>query len=179
VNLYAAFVKAGLISVDAAGKITAWKATLWPAGGTAAIMLKDPSDDAVRSRVSSLLGQLAGDPSNGVEKILSHAEIIAHRGFPDAAFLVAFKPGFELGLSLTGELLAPPSNLGTHGYLPETPEMRSSFFLVGPRIPAGRSVGEIDMRQIAPTLARAMNVSLKDAEMAPLELGERQGAVAR
>ena len=172
VNLYTAFVKAGLISVDATGKITSWKATPWPAGGTAAIMLKDPSDDAVRGQVGSLLGQLASDPSNGIDKVLSHDEIVAHRGFPDAAFLIAFKPGFELGLSLTGELLAPPSNLGTHGYLPETPEMRSSFFLVGPRIPAGRSVGEIDMREIAPTLARAMNVKLKDAEMAPLSIGD-------
>jgi predicted AlkP superfamily pyrophosphatase or phosphodiesterase len=174
VNLYTAFVKAGLISIDPAGKISAWKATLWPAGGTAAIMLKDPSDDAVRGQVGKLLEQLAGEPSNGIEKILSHAEIVAHRGFPDAAFLVAFKPGFELGLALTGEPLAPPSNLGTHGYLPETPEMRSAFFLVGPQIPAGLSVGEIDMRQIAPTLARAMNVRLKDAEMAPLTLGGRQ-----
>ncbi len=174
VNLYTAFVKAGLISVDAAGKITAWRATPWPAGGTAAIMLKDPSDDAVRGQVGSLLGQLAGDPSNGIERILSHAEIVAHRGFPDAAFLVAFKPGFELGLSLTGDLLGPPSNLGTHGYLPETPEMRSSFFLVGPRIPAGRSVGEIDMREIAPTLARVMNVKLKDAEMAPLAFADQR-----
>jgi predicted AlkP superfamily pyrophosphatase or phosphodiesterase len=172
VNLYIAFVRAGLISIDAAGKMTAWKATPWPAGGSAAIMLKDPSDDAVRVQVGVLLGQLASDPSNGIERILSHAEIVAHRGFPDAAYLVAFKPGFELGLSLTGELLAPPSNLGTHGYLPETPEMRSAFFLVGPKIPAGRSVGEIDMRQIAPTLARVMNVRLKDAEMAPLAIGE-------
>jgi predicted AlkP superfamily pyrophosphatase or phosphodiesterase len=171
VNLYTAFVAEGLISLDAAGKITAWRATPWPAGGTAAIMLKDPKDDAVRGQVGALLARLAADPSNGIERILSHAEIVAHRGFPDAAYLVAFKPGFELGMSLTGPLLAPPSNLGTHGYLPETLEMRSAFFMIGPGIPAGRSVGEIDMRQIAPTLARVLQVTLKDAELAPLAIG--------
>ena len=26
-------------------------------------------------------------------------------------------------------------NLGMHGYLPEHPEMRSSFFMVGPQVP--------------------------------------------
>jgi predicted AlkP superfamily pyrophosphatase or phosphodiesterase len=170
VNLYTAFVEAGLISLDASGKITAWKATPWPAGGTAAIMLKDPKDDAVRGQAGALLASLAGDAANGIERILTHADIVAHRGFPDAAFVVAFKPGYELGLSLTGPLLAPPSNLGTHGYLPETAEMRSAFFMIGPRIPAGRSVGEIDMRQIAPTLARVLQVKLKDAEMAPLSM---------
>jgi predicted AlkP superfamily pyrophosphatase or phosphodiesterase len=172
VNLYTAFVEAHLISLDAAGKITTWKATPWPAGGTTAIMLKDPKDDAVRGQVEALLKRLAGDPANGVSRILSHAEIVAHRGFPDAAFLVAFKPGYELGMSLAGPLLAPPSNLGTHGYLPETAEMRAAFFLVGPHVPAGHSVGEIDMRQIAPTLARMLQVKLKDAEMAPLAIGD-------
>ena len=171
VNIYTAFVDAGLISIDAAGKITAWKAAPWPAGGSAAIMIKDPKDNRVREQVSTLLDRLAGDSTIGIERILTHEEIVKHRGFPDAAFLVAFKPGYELGLSLTGPLLAPPSNLGTHGYLPERPEMRSSFFMIGPQIPAGKSVGEIDMRQIAPTLARAMQVKLRDAEMVPLEIG--------
>ncbi len=172
VNLYTAFIEAGLITIDAAGKITEWKATPWPAGGSAAIMIKDPKDDKVREQVSTMLERLAGDPANGIERILTHEEIVRHRGFPDAAFLVAFNPGYELGLSLTGPLLGPPSNLGTHGYLPERPEMRSSFFMVGPQLPAGKSLGEIDMRQIAPTLARALQVKLKDAELAPLEIGD-------
>jgi hypothetical protein len=48
--------------------------------------------------------------------------------------------------------------------------MRSTFLLIGPHVPAGRSLGEIDMRQIAPTLAAIMHVSLKDAELGPLPL---------
>jgi hypothetical protein len=48
--------------------------------------------------------------------------------------------------------------------------MRSSFFLIGPHIAAGRSLGEIDMRQIAPTLANIMHISLPRAELGPLAL---------
>jgi predicted AlkP superfamily pyrophosphatase or phosphodiesterase len=173
VNLFTAFVSAGLISVDADGKITAWKATPWAAGGTAAIMLADAGNETVRAQVSALLEQLASSPANGIDRILSHAEIAAGHGFPDAAFLVAFKPGFEMGLALSGDLVAKPANLGMHGYLPERPEMRSSFFMIGPQVPAGRSLGEIDMRQIAPTLARVLRVRLNDAEMAPLALGNQ------
>jgi predicted AlkP superfamily pyrophosphatase or phosphodiesterase len=104
--------------------------------------------------------------------VLEHAGIAAGHGYPDAAFLVAFKPGFEFGSSLSGDLVTKPSNLGMHGYLPEQPEMRSAFFMIGPHVPAGRSVGEIDMRQIAPTLARVLHVTLRDAEMEPLALGD-------
>jgi hypothetical protein len=46
--------------------------------------------------------------------------------------------------------------------------MSSSFFLVGPGVTRGKSVGEIDMRQIAPTLAHILRVSLPEAESEPL-----------
>ena len=171
VNLAAAFVAAGLISVDGAGKVTAWQASPWPAGGTAAIMLADPANDAVRAEVRLLLGLLAADPANGIDRVLDHAEIAAGHGFPDAAFLVAFRPGYELGPALSGALVAAPANLGMHGYLPQYPEMRSSFFIVGPGISPGRALGEIDMRRIAPTVARALHVTLRDAELVALDLG--------
>jgi predicted AlkP superfamily pyrophosphatase or phosphodiesterase len=57
-----------------------------------------------------------------------------------------------------------------HGYWPDQPEMRSSFFLVGPTLAKGHLVGEIDMRQIAPTVAKIMGVSLASAELPPLPL---------
>jgi hypothetical protein len=61
-----------------------------------------------------------------------------------------------------------------HGYLPANPEMRSSFFLVGPSVPHSNSLGEIDMRQIAPTLAQILGVNLPDAELKPLNIHSPQ-----
>jgi predicted AlkP superfamily pyrophosphatase or phosphodiesterase len=170
VNLYAAFLGAGLFSLDEAHKIKDWKAIPWPAGGSAAIMLKDPADVDTRQQVAGLLAQLASDPANGVDRVLTADQLKAGGGFPDAAFLIAFKVGFELGYGFVPPLVGPPANLGMHGYLPDLPEMRSSFFLVGPGVKAGKSVGEIDMRQIAPTLAGLLKVKLSGAEMAPVAL---------
>ena len=42
--------------------------------------------------------------------------------------------------------------------------MDSSFFIIGPGIQAGRNLGRIDMRDIAPTLAKLLGVSLPQAE---------------
>ena len=170
VNLYSAFLQAGLFSVDGTQTITGWKAMPWPAGGGAAIMLADPEDSAVRTQVAGLLDSLMENSANGIDQILTRSDIVQRRGFPDAAFFVAFKVGYEFGNSLLPPLIAEPANLGMHGYLPEFPEMRSSFFLIGPGIPAHRSLGEIDMRQIAPTMAGIMHAPLKDAEMEPLLL---------
>jgi predicted AlkP superfamily pyrophosphatase or phosphodiesterase len=133
-------------------------------------MLADPKDDAVRAQVAALLARLASDPDNGIERIWSHEEIVADRGFPDAAFLVAFKTGYEIAYAFTPPLISAPADLGMHGYPPENPEMRSSFFLVGPNVPVGRSLGGIDMRRIAPTLAHILHAPLTAAELPPLDL---------
>ena len=170
VNLYKAFLDAGLFTLNEAHKISSWKAIPWKAGGSAAVMLANPDDATVRGEVGSLLNKLASDPDNGIDRILTHDEILLERGFPDAAFLVSFKTGYELGLSYTAALVSGPSNRGMHGYLPDRAEMRSSFFITGPHVAAGRSLGEIDMRQIAPTLANILGISLPDAELGPLSL---------
>jgi len=170
VNLYVAFREAGLFTADDANKISSWKAVPWPAGGTAAVMLADPGDAEVRAEVAALLDRLARDPGNGIERILDHDEIVRAGGFPDAAFLVSFKNGYEVGTAFSGPLISGPSNLGMHGYLPDHPELRSSFFIVGPQVAAGRSLGEIDMRRIAPTLAKILRISLREADLSRLSL---------
>jgi predicted AlkP superfamily pyrophosphatase or phosphodiesterase len=170
VNLYAAFRDAGLFTVDKDNAITDWKAMLWPAGGSAAVMLADPKDQAVRARVKALLDKLASDPANGIERIWSEEEIQRGGGFPHAAYLISLRIGYEMAYSLSLPLITKPSNLGMHGYVPENAEMRSSFFIVGPHIAKGRAMGVIDMRQIAPTIADILHVRLGGAELAGIAL---------
>jgi predicted AlkP superfamily pyrophosphatase or phosphodiesterase len=165
VNLYAAFLDAGLFSVDKDNKVTDWKAMLWPAGGSAAVVLADPKDETVRTKVKALLDKLAADPANGIDRIWSRAEIQKGRGFPDAEYLIALKIGYETAYGMKLPLIAKPGNLGMHGYVPDESQMRSSFFIVGPQVAKGRSLGEIDMREIAPALAAILHVHLAAAEM--------------
>jgi predicted AlkP superfamily pyrophosphatase or phosphodiesterase len=170
VNLYSAFHDAKLFSLDRHNNITAWKAMPWPAGGAAAIMLADGKDEQTFEKVDVLLHQLATDPANGIDRILTHDELLREGGFPEAAFFVSFKIGYELGYGFKSPLVSAPTNGGMHGYLAENPEMRSSFFLVGPGVARGMSLGEIDMRAIAPTLAGILHLRLKDAEVPALDL---------
>ena len=47
--------------------------------------------------------------------------------------------------------------------------MRASFMIMGPGIPKGRALGEVDQRTIAPTLAAIMGAKLSDAEVPALK----------
>jgi hypothetical protein len=176
-HLGVAFRDAGLIEVTDAGsptgasskeQIKSWKAIPWGAGGSAAIMLHDKNDVATRARVSGLLAKLAAEPANGIARIVCAEELHARGGFPEADFLVALRPGFVTGENLSGNLVTASSSKGMHGYWPDFPEMKASFFIFGPGIPAARSLGAIDMRAIAPTLAKILGVRLGAAEARPV-----------
>ena len=169
-HLGVAFRKAGLIDFDAKDKITGWKAMIWGSGGSEVIVLKDKADGPTRGKVSALLAKLAADPANGISRIIGEDELHTRGGFPEAQFLVSLKPGFAAGERVSGSLVTDAGIKGLHGYWPDFPEMYSSFFLMGPGVPAGRSVGQIDMRSIAPTLAQFLGVSLPAAELPPLDL---------
>jgi predicted AlkP superfamily pyrophosphatase or phosphodiesterase len=57
-----------------------------------------------------------------------------------------------------------PVTAGAHGELPDLPELRAAFFVIGPGVPARRSLGVMDMREVAPTLAHLAGLSLPTAE---------------
>jgi predicted AlkP superfamily pyrophosphatase or phosphodiesterase len=166
VNLLAAFRSAGLLEVasDTSRRPASWRATAWGNGASAAIVLRDSTDAATRARVRTLLDSLARDPANGIDRVLDARAVHERGGFPTASFLVAFRPGFTPGARLGGALVTPSASKGMHGYLPDIREMRSSFFVTGPGIPAHRSLGAIDMRDIAPTLAGLLGIALPSAE---------------
>jgi hypothetical protein len=48
--------------------------------------------------------------------------------------------------------------------------MRASFFIMGRNIAAGRDLGVIDMRQVAPTVAGLLGVRLSTAKATPIPI---------
>ena len=163
-DLFPAFREGKLFTVDDKGKITDWKAIPWVTGGSAAIVVKDPNDAATLTQVRELLAKVAGDPANGVDRVLEADDLHQRGGYPPASFFVSLKPGWKTGSSLTDPLLSKVKLGGTHGELPDVPELRASFFLVGPGVAAGKSLGLIDMRDIAPTVAHAAGLALPSAD---------------
>jgi predicted AlkP superfamily pyrophosphatase or phosphodiesterase len=160
-NLNSALRQGGLIELNPDGSVKSWRASAWLAGGSAAIMLKDPGDTDAKAKVRQMLDQMLSDPESGIARVLEPAEFKAAGGFPDAAFVVGLKLGYQLGPKLDGPVIVPRKPGGMHGYLPENSEMQSSWFLVGPGVQHGVSLGTIDMRDIAPTLGEFMDLKTK------------------
>ncbi|MES2498238.1 MAG: ectonucleotide pyrophosphatase/phosphodiesterase [Pseudomonadota bacterium] len=168
VNLFGAFIQAGLITLDG-GKMKSWDATPWFAGGSAAVVLARPDDAALKAKVAKLLADLRDNPATGIAGIIERPEIARRGGAPTADFWISFKPGFETGRDPTAPLAAPSASKGMHGYDPSLPEMRSTLLLWGKALPWKGDLGEIDMRTIAPTLAKLMGGELPSADVAGIK----------
>lgn len=174
-SLYRPFIDAGLITLDGKGAIKSWEAMPWIAGGSAAIILARPGDAALQARVAKILNDLKADPANGVAAVIGRDEIAKMGGNPEATFYVSMAPDTTIAgfAGADGPLRGPSQRKGMHGYFPQAANLHSTFMIMGKGIPAGRSLGQIDMRTIAPTLASALGVPLPTAELPALPLSTK------
>ena len=164
-NLFVPLIRAGLIRLTADGRaIASWDAIPWMAGGSAAVRLARPDDAALKAKVAAGLAEVAADPAAGIDRVLDSAAIAAAGGTAEAAFWVNCQPGWLMGGKLDGIQGEATTTKGMHGYFPDVPAMRASLIANGPGISAGRDLGVIDMRAIAPAVAARLGVSLRDAE---------------
>jgi len=165
-NIGKTFAEAGLITVDPKShQVTGWDAMPWDAGGSSAIVLAKPDDQAVKDKVVALLNKLQADPSSGVARWIDKAGIAARGGSTKASFWVDYKIGYSAISNFTQQM--PTVLRGTHGQFPENKEMRATFMIAGPGIKP-KKLGDIDMRDIAPTLAKILEVPLPKADGKPL-----------
>jgi predicted AlkP superfamily pyrophosphatase or phosphodiesterase len=173
-NLMKAFAGEGLVTLGqgsgfrGAPLVLDWKAFGKVDGGSAAILLKDPKDEATRVKVEQLLRRLAADPANGIARILDRAAIAAMGGNPEAAFWVDMQANFSV-VNTAGELVTAIKG-GTHGYSPSHPEMLASFFMAGPEVAKGLTLSELDMRSLAPTMAAYLGFPFPSADLKPVAL---------
>lgn len=174
INLYRPFIDDDLITLDKDGKVASWLAMPWIAGGSAAIMLARPDDAAVAARVKALLDRLAANPANGIAKVVDKAQLTAMGGNPQAAFAINLAPGFvtDIYRGPTAPLLSRSTVKGMHGYFPGPANLQATLMLMGKGVARGKDLGQVDMRAIAPTLAKIMGAQLPDAEKAALAIGQ-------
>lgn len=161
-------VREKLITLGPGGKPTDWKAAAWPAGGSCAIVLRDPNDKETAARVTSIFSRLAAS-KGPINRVLNQAEIKRLGSVPTALLMLDAAPGFAFGEELTGpEIHDAKDYRGTHGQLPTRAEMRSSLIVYGESARAGAKMALARMVDIGPTAAAVLGLSFSNAEGTPI-----------
>jgi predicted AlkP superfamily pyrophosphatase or phosphodiesterase len=163
----ALFKQEGLLQVNAAGTITSWQAYFHSSGGGGFVYLRDRADKALRARVEALLTKLETGPDSAIENLWNAADLAKAGAHPEAAFGLDVKNGWYTGAATESLITKVEGTRGGHGYAPQRPELHASLILKGPGI-ARRNLGVVRMTQVAPTLARILNVVLSPKADAPI-----------
>lgn len=132
-HLMVPFAQEGLVKIDPKTvdwpepRVLNWSAVPWVDGGSAAIVLKDPADQAVKDKVAQLLRGLAADKTNGIAQVLDQKAIAALGGAPVATLWVDMQSNYVVDKSFHEPLVTETKIGGSHGYSPDNPELLASF----------------------------------------------------
>ncbi len=154
---------AGLLTVKD-GAIESSRVYVLPEGGIGLVYLTEPATrEEDRATVHKLF-----DKAEGVTAVLDPADFPRY-GLPDpkdhpgmADMVIAVGDGYGVGGSFKGKGLiqenSPPH--GSHGYLSTEPKMNALFVAAGAGIKPGVKLPTIENVDVAPTIARILDVPL-------------------
>jgi predicted AlkP superfamily pyrophosphatase or phosphodiesterase len=161
--------QAGLVTLDAAGRVSSWRAFFHTNDGTAGLVVQAPEgDDALVARVRGLFESRLRDPHSGLRAILGHEQIAAFGGSDRWPLVLEAREGFSFSGGARGEWSVPSKKKGDHGYCPDRPELFASLVLAGPGLARTGDLGIVHMTAVGPTLARYLGLSLAPEADAPL-----------
>ncbi|WKY44959.1 ectonucleotide pyrophosphatase/phosphodiesterase [Eubacteriaceae bacterium ES2] len=154
----------GLIT-EKKGKLS-WQAYAQSCGGAAYIYIKN-QDPTITRAVKDLIDQAITDGQCGIEKCFDEVDMARfHTAAPNAAMMVEARVGTAFSDSLEGPIVY---NLGekkyaTHGYDPNKVGYRCNFVAAGPGIKKNFELDEIQMVDIAPSMAQMLGLSFYECD---------------
>jgi len=170
-------VKEKLITLGADGKPVDWKAAAWPAGGSCAIVLRDPDDKETASKVTAIFTRIAAS-KGPVGRVLNQQELKRMEAVPTALLMLDAASGVSFGEELTGpETHDSKDYRGTHGHLPTRAELRSALIIYGAASRTGAKLALARMIDIAPTAAAVLGLRLTNAEGSPIQELVKPGTI--
>ena len=161
--------KKHLVEFGPHNKITAWKAAVLPASGSAYIYVKNRNDTETQQSLLRIFQPLAGKRDSGIRRVITHEQIVGMGGDPSAFLALEAADGFSVVGGYTGKAIEPSTQKGTHGYFPDRPEMKCSLLIFGPAV-GNAKIPNARVIDIAPTVARWLGLSLDKAEGKALDV---------
>ena len=132
-------------------------------------------DDAKREEMKEELKKKFA-AVEGIQAVLDQDEY-TKLGLPTPAedshapdFWLSAKSGYSFTNSDKGDDVVTPRKTpgGTHGYLPDQPDMLATLVINGYGIKPGTKLGKVQSIDVAPTMARLLGVELPTAQGKPL-----------
>ncbi|MGL5353177.1 MAG: alkaline phosphatase family protein [Clostridium sp.] len=125
------------------------------------IYIKD-NDKCIENEVKELFNNFIEDEKYGIEKIYSKDELKDLKGDLSYSFAIEAKSGFAFKDEVTNYEIKQQKELGkkyaTHGYSPLKDGYKNVFLIAGEGIKKNNNIGEMNIVDIAPTIAKILDI---------------------
>jgi len=137
-----------------------WKAQFNSVGGSSYLYLKN-HDQQTLGAVKKILTQLP-ESKRKLFAVIDRKKLDQIGANPEVALALTGLNGAAFNNSFTGEDVKPGHG-GTHGYFPDFREIQTGFIAYGPGIRKGGVIPEMNLRDIAPAVAKILGLDLPSA----------------
>jgi predicted AlkP superfamily pyrophosphatase or phosphodiesterase len=159
-----ALAKAGLVTVDPTREsLLGWSALARSNGGSAFVYAKGERD--------AVLARRAFDEEaarSGAFRIATAAEMLSLGADPEAWFGLEAEPGYAFGDGALGARMGAAAARSVGGYLPKGADTDTGFVVWGRGVRTGVRVPRMQLVDVAPTLARLLELELPEPDGRPL-----------
>jgi predicted AlkP superfamily pyrophosphatase or phosphodiesterase len=148
-----------------------WRAYLQNAGGAAYLHLREDDNEAKRLALD-ILSKAMADGCCGIEKLYDREELDNCHAASSVQYMLEAKMGYCFEDSLDGPVVTDLEEQGvkyaTHGFSPDKPGYRCNLVIAGECIKNEYQLGEIQMVDIAPTMASILGIDFNNCDGRPL-----------
>jgi predicted AlkP superfamily pyrophosphatase or phosphodiesterase len=148
-----------------------WRAYVQNAGGSAYLHLKE-NDHEAEQLALNILKKAITEECYGIEKLYTRKELDLFHVEPSASYMLEAKSGYCFSDSLDGPVVTDLEEQGikyaTHGFSPDKSEYKCILVISGDCIKNEYQLGEIQMVDIAPTIANILGIDFDNCDGRPL-----------
>ena len=149
--------RAGLVTLDTAGRVMSWDAAVLTNGGSVMLLPRDSSDRTMAARIRAAIPDSLIGPGRPIRAVWPRDTLTALGSDPRALWALDLNDGFYSSGGYRGALVGPLRGAG-HGYDPRRPEMYAFFMITGPGVPRGTTRPVLRQTEIAGIVARILGL---------------------
>lgn len=149
-----------------------WRAYFQCGGGAAYLHIRQGDEEAEQIALA-VIGDHMRDESSGIEKLYARDELDYFHVGQTTKYMLEAKRGYCFDESMDEPTIVDLDKQGvkfaTHGYSPDKDGYRCNLVVSGEKIRNGHPIGDIEMVDIAPTMAKILGIDFNPGDGRPLE----------
>ncbi|MDQ0090155.1 putative AlkP superfamily pyrophosphatase or phosphodiesterase [Paenibacillus anaericanus] len=149
-----------------------WRAYFQCGGGSAYLHIKQGDEEAKQSALA-VIGDYMKDDSYGIEKIYARDELNHFHVGQTTKYMLEAKRGYCFDESMDEPTIVDLDKQGvkyaTHGYSPDKDDYRCNVVVSGDKVKKDYHIGDMEMVDIAPTIAKILGIDFNHCDGTPLD----------